>query len=318
MNIQPTRSFEDAEKSAINFNDFYTENVLVDPKTADYILQNHRYAHQRPAGTKNIESLADMMRNGEFLKDSTLYLAKFQGKSYLLNGQHRLNAIKESLSTIRFQLNFYDCKTKEEVHEHYLRIDNHKRRGFGDVANETREDIGCQRGHFQSIGRACALIATHFRPEGGNNRLDEKKNFSDHLTKEQNVIGRIQESREVMAIIRGERKEHTSLIMNSNILAVVLITLGAQKNLAENFWKNVIAKNHANYGTPADTLYDWLNKKKDGRFRNKSHHSAILAWNRYYNGRKLTPTEMNRHMKKVSESNGTVSEIFGTQYSAEY
>lgn len=128
----------------------------------------------------------------------------------------------------------------------------------------------------------------------------------------------MQESKEVMALIRGERKENTSLIMSASILAVVLITMKAQKITAEKFWKQVIARNHGNYGTPADTLYDWLSKKNSVKFRNKAHHSAILAWNRHYNRKKLTPTELTRYMNKISEANGAVVAIEGTQYSADY
>lgn len=97
--------------------------LLVTPAIAETILTEQNYPGQRRVRANHVSALAAAMRRKAFLPGGQIAFARVGRKLYLINGQHRLNAVIESGRSVEFQVMIVDCRSEDDVARHYYTFD---------------------------------------------------------------------------------------------------------------------------------------------------------------------------------------------------
>jgi hypothetical protein len=87
------------------------QRVQVTPQVARRYLHDNHYERQRALNLDRVDQYKRDVLTGDFLPGTMLGFAKFDGKSYMYNGQHSLEAIIQA------------GKTKEDVAVEMIRVD---------------------------------------------------------------------------------------------------------------------------------------------------------------------------------------------------
>ena len=105
---------------------------VVTPAAARKIIENEMYQRQRPLRQGHVAELAHHMEHGSFIDNTTITFALLDGKSYLVNGQHTINAIVKSGCSVTLNIQEYSCRNEDEIDSLYARQDKHYKRTEGD------------------------------------------------------------------------------------------------------------------------------------------------------------------------------------------
>ena len=101
--------------------------LTVDQALAYRVLNEAVYPRQRALIAHHVLLLADTMRRGNWMAGSQIAFGVLAGKLYLINGQHRLNAVFDSDSEIEFQVVLLPVSSEDELHHLYRRFDVEQR-----------------------------------------------------------------------------------------------------------------------------------------------------------------------------------------------
>lgn len=260
-------------------------SIRIGPKEAAEILDRYRWDRQRPVRRTNVESLAQAMINGEVGPSSPLTFAQLPtGERYLVDGQHRLEAVKLSGVPCTFVQIVQTVPDEESLARLYSSIDIGSSRTFRDtlVAYDAAHHYQLPINYLGTAVSAMGVLLGGFRP------LTDRGTLKSRIVKEEmlecfavDVFG-LHEAL-TAGPYKGER-----VIRKSRVIAVGIVTFHYQAEKAAQFWRNVSLGENLSADDPVYTLRAYL---FEGKWRTKSGnpeaHAVAVAWNAYFEGRPL-------------------------------
>lgn len=272
---------------------------IVTPTHAQELLNsvNHpgQKALQRPLNKNHVARLAKQMKNSRFQDVSPIHLICCEENelTYLVNGQHTLNAIIQSGVSVALTIRRDIYKTIDDVRLAYTVTDHSKGRRPQDTYRAIGLDtkLGLTLSEIDYMSSAIKFMSSGFTHQG-------KKDASDL------EVGRgIELYAEPFRLFRecstGGDWKITGRLFNRGYLSIILLTFKFEPEKAREFWKMVI---HGNYsGTrfhPAFVLRDKIKEYAIGQQATISGKTkpvrpevlskiASMTWSAYINGREI-------------------------------
>lgn len=263
--------------------------ISITPEEAERFLQRNIYPRQRPLRLRQIALLRQAIRAGTF-KPGTIELCDFDGKSYLMDGQHRLMAMSQEKKTIRMTLAVFRAETEEELNAHYYRTDNNLKRTHADIyhAAGLAEAWDIPVDTVRRYGAAVAAIEEYMREDpqtpylgsvSAERRMELMKEWIEH-------------ERSFLVAIAPADKALSRLLMLAPVQSIALITFRDQPLRAHEFWSEIARNDGLRKGDPTHSLLSALTL---GREQYKARHrddrwtmrAVSIAWNAFMEGRKI-------------------------------
>lgn len=142
--------------------------VSVSPEKAHYWLTNCNYNRQRIPRQQAILEMALAYEDGSLLAHNPIILTSFNNQVYLVDGQHRLQAILLYGRAIDSPLLEICVSSIDEVNRMYGRIDQDTKRSMLDVirAERMNETIGLNERQTAHFSATVKLIPSGFDDTG--------------------------------------------------------------------------------------------------------------------------------------------------------
>lgn len=286
---------------------------LVDPALAQLILTECKYPRQRKLMDDRVEFLAEQLEKGNWETTAiTVLHCQENGHDYLVDGQHRLNAILIAGKPGTLCLIMEDKATMAEVDAAYRRLDGHRPRTLQDRlrASDLSDVTFLNDWEIRQLGHAVAVLATGF---GENNPHDRRRN---PVAREDDL--RIQlirewadDARKFFDCLKGCNHAERNAFRNPTLIAVALVTIRYRPQEATRFWTTIAQNDGLERDTP-----EWVFRNRvfaegqTGQQRTEWARKIAVCWNHYFKG--------NRSLKAVIVKNpGANIELLGTPYSYE-
>lgn len=285
----------------VTLNDHHSvrlEVVDMDRERARAWLTRYEYPRQRPEYINVVRNYSGMMTKGEW-QPSTIILCTYDGTpqtsheavgegpmlergTYLLNGRHRLSAVVDSDTSVRFLVERHLTSWPADVHHLYMVQDRGRSRTAGDVyrALGLDETLGLSLHNLRMIGEGHHYIQSGFAAR--------RPAIIDAYARAAFVQAWVEEGRDWITCVSGSRSKSIPFLTASPVTAVALVILRFQREQAMRFLTAFTHDDGINQGTPEKSLHDWV---METRVRTMiDHHYArhvAAAWNAFYAGRSL-------------------------------
>lgn len=261
----------------------------VTPKMAQRLITENMYPGQRPLSSRHVQFLAEQMKLGDF-RLGRINLVIFDGKEYIVNGQHTLSAIVQSgiaqtCTVERLTVNKY-----EDIASIYATIDIQKTRTDADAfsAMGLAQELEITRTDLNSYSAGVKVLLGGFRSASkiGRNELAHYLRYWQP------------QAREFISLLGKSQNRNRYVFSRSPVWAVALVTLSHAKNTALEFWGQVIEDDGIKKDDPRKKLREELlittlggntlslGAKKVGAA--DICRMCALAWNAYVEGRTLS------------------------------
>jgi len=275
--------------------------LLIGPSLAKRILHECWFDGQE--GRMN--DTADMfiirhvehMRRGTFHTSVIFFAVMPDGKMYLLDGYHRLNAVIDFGRDMKFVAIVEPCQTYDEVRSLYStfnRPGSERIRTLPQILNALgiAEKLGVQKKMLESAYGVMPVIGNEMAPITRADkqamamagvmeaRCDLLETFSAEVI-------------EYDRCISGAAATTKVLLRKSPVVAVALQTLKYQREMAIRFWTAVANDDGLRKGTPERTLLDYMRNNRHTGRNDDSIVGVALAWNAYFTGRPISALKIN-------------------------
>lgn len=133
----------------------------ITPEVAKKMVAEWRYDHNRPLRPSKIRDYAAAMVNGTFEELTQIYIGIYQGRHFLLDGQHRLHAVAASGVPATFTVLEREVDSAERLSQIYGRLDRNIRRGPRDIygAYGIRDEFELSDSAVKGLGEAVSFLA---------------------------------------------------------------------------------------------------------------------------------------------------------------
>ncbi|WP_165363943.1 hypothetical protein [Rhodoplanes serenus] len=265
-------------------------SLRIDQDLAARLLAECPYDGQRALNDDRALLLAAAMEHGTFMQNTQIAFARCDGRYFLVNGQHRLNAITLAQQAQAFRIEVYDCRSRDEVDACYCRFDQP---GGQRSLTQVSRSLGLHdsaEGGLRPATAALLLrsvpmlmigrrrIAPSQRPRDTRD-LDVKRDFAmrwkpwaiDYQSCLDQGIG-----------------QRTGRYRAGGVFAVALVTLRYQNAKAREFWGPSIRNNGLLVGDPRGALHSHFLSAKRATSEYDLAEAAVHAWNAWFGGRQLT------------------------------
>lgn len=212
----------------------------IQPIEADTILATCQYSGQRPYRPSHASFLSEEMRRGNFKETALIVVAKTpDGKKYLANGQHTLNAIR--LCNIPQTVTFFsvDSESMDDVARLYTSIDVGITRTFSDqvAALNLADELGFTPTQMNYLQAACKMIHSNFT----QNRTIKKVHIDDAIGWAKDYA---KYAHNYFDATFGAPKEITNSMSRAATMSVGLVSyrftaLGYGRDRIDEFWSGV-------------------------------------------------------------------------------
>lgn len=258
----------------------------IDGSLALQIIEEAPFPGQRPVNAQHVALLAGTIKRGQFTDGTQIHLGLLNDKLYLLNGQHRLQAVIAAQRAVVFDVLITTVEHDEELGELYWRHDRQSRlRGVGDVLTGARifETYGIKKafgaGAYSAVGMIIAgfrkydVVGDAYATRSDDARLEAARPYWPLVAKYQELIG-------------SAPSFPKRVMCTAGIMAVALLTLRHMPEKAEEFWRSVAENDRLPKSDPrAVLLRDIVNRKPVGPF--DWAKIAATAWNAFLGGRSI-------------------------------
>jgi hypothetical protein len=262
-----------------------SEVVYVTPEQAQHWLENHLFEGQRTVVQWRVDRYAAEMRAGRFEPtEINFYHLARGGGSFLLNGQHRLWAVIESGCTVPFAVTRKWVATYEEVRDAYRRLDAGKARTAADGLRATglHQRLGLTERQVNAAGTAIRILAAQFnRTSVPGGKLG--------ITLDEVAVGieRWQdEIRAYFGCITPAKGAVLKGLHEGTVVAVALITLRYQREMARDFWASVAANDQLKRNSGPWWTVELITQPSRKRDLREYARRLASAWRAYWNDRR--------------------------------
>jgi len=279
--------------------------LKITPATAGRWVEQFRYPPQRALRSSQVRKLIRAIQLGEF-ESTTVMFARLGDRLYLVDGQHRLHAIRDSGQTVVLNVLCKLVDSEEDLAHLYASLDCPVTRTFMDgyAAFGLQAELGfTQRAHVGMLSAAVVYIINGFRAGVGDDA--GVRGVRLHLMREW-----APEARDAFALLAGDPDARRN--GSAGILSVMLVTLRYQPDRATDFWRRVIHGVELTQSMPEFALRRWLHDHPAGGPNRPPLYSRAVAaaWNAHYEGRMLTKVY-------PGDTSGPIV-IKGTPYNGKY
>ena len=268
--------------------------VKIAPGIARRILDELNFPDQRKVDSSRIYSHGDNIRRGDWMEGHPITLVLLpDGRIWLVDGQHRLNAIASQDQAIAVTVRIVSMESEKEARFFYAGFDQKNSvrtdRQILDAVDITGE-TGLRSATTTHLFRAAPLLLNGLEPIAAvvaratdsdvflqANKLAIVREWSAEAKAFEKVLDR--------ATIKGLRLK----LCGAGVMAVALYTLRHQPKKAQDFWHGLAGNDGLRKGDPRATLLADLmfNRALNvGSHRQKVQQPAA-AWNAFCESRDL-------------------------------
>lgn len=279
-------------KSVVNFLTTLSEIRVVTPEIAREWLQSNSYDRQRPVQKLHVAHLATQMRNGLFVKNTTIRFAKVGDTILLLDGQHRLNAVATSGIPMSFNVVVDEFPNDDDMAWAYGHTDVGKRRTNRDIyhALDLKSVLGFDGFTKRAWDSFCGAI-TLIKHRG---RL---ASTSAHGS----VRGGIETNVDLMKVYVSHAKQYYTILpplrskkvyeafYNASVSAAALVTFRFAPDRAEQFWRKVVFPDTSKQTDVTTHLHTFVLSSPRSNYQDNLRlmHAIAHTWNKHCNGETL-------------------------------
>lgn len=258
---------------------------------AQWLAPQHKYLDQRPLNQSHVERLSIAMEAGEFEQTDSIKLYELDGREYLIDGQHRLSGLIMWGGSLSMVVVRRKVTSAGELKAAFGRLDRGKPRMQIDIIRGSGVHLQAGLGLEQAnlAANAYKVIAAGFAPH---------TKMTGILCKDGDFIIRglldwQDEARRFFRCTEGGIAGHRSQLQRNVIMALAMVTLRYQPEVAEQFWQRLAVRDKLEVKTGEWHLAEELNrihqstretKKKLERGFSKR---AATAWNAHYHNRQV-------------------------------
>lgn len=264
----------------------YVEIINVSPAQAAQWLQECAYPNQRRLRNWHVDELVYAQRAGQ-LKLGSIEFYCYDGREYLTDGQHRLNAIAKSGIGAVLVVIRVDAGSMEEVAAAYYRTDAGLGRPFSEAIplSGVLEQTGLTDKEVELTSRATRFI---------------QNGFGDKSTSTKGLCERNRDVR-FQAVCKwgidakayfqtvGNRHELLFKSMVTKVpVALGIVTLHHQSEKAKEFWSAIADNDGLRKGTAEYAAFGVLaNASNDKMPLNLYARKLAYCWNAFWDGREI-------------------------------
>jgi hypothetical protein len=261
-----------------------SEVVLVTPDMASHWLDAYFYDNQRTLRAWHVDELVYALNSGTF-KPGSIEFYHHEGRFYLIDGQHRLNAIVESGRSAVLVVIIVNAASENEVRAAYYNSDIGLSRPLSDAIciSGVMGETGLTQKEVEIVASATKFIQSG---------LADRKNGSKRLV-ERNRDVRLQAVRHWGAPAKAyfeAMADHDELlrkvVYNKTPVAVGILTFQYQPERAARFWRAVAANDGLRKGSAEHAAFGLLATATNDKLpANLYARKLAYCWNAYMEGR---------------------------------
>lgn len=228
-----------------------SQDVLISPDQATEMLETMKYPYQRKISKDHVRMLAREMIHGRFTGGTQIRVASFEGRKYLIDGQHRLSAVVHSGKAQWFSLVSEDAPSLQYIAWQYGVTDNGKARTFVELTAtlDLPERLGMPAKHIRYLSAAVDILL------GGMSR-DGRWMKKDKAERVRIVELYAPYMRLYTAAIAGVSTEMHQHLMRSYAVAVGVVSFRYGNNFnVESFWRGAATDDMLGQHDPRKTLH---------------------------------------------------------------
>ncbi len=238
----------EATSNVLNEHMVKTEDI--GPKDAALYLSSCDYEGQRNYRKWWSAFLGDQMDKGKFATGTPIHLAIMGSDIYLIDGRHRLTAVRDfHKNPIRFTVVYHRVESPEDIAALYSRLDQGLKRSTSDTygAWQLNEKTGLNNTALRRLTGAVRFIDQGFGLKMA--RIDIEKQIDL-------ILDWTEEARMFYENVSGG--DLGTLIFKAPVLAVGLVTFKHEQEIASEFWNQVSFNDGLGRNDPRSRLHTWL------------------------------------------------------------
>jgi hypothetical protein len=247
----------------------------------------------RPIRPDWVQTLARRMAAGQFTPSASIGLAHYNGKTFIVNGNHTLRAIVVSGKAQRLPVIHHDVKTGDELRHLYATYDRGLSRKVHDSlrAYDATNVLGLSQMEVEGLLAALKFMLSDF----GRSSVLRREPVSDVdlLEVAQPWATTMIEIR--MALEGIPQTERRLIVRRRAVLSSALITMKGQPEKASVFWPQVASGEKLVRTDPAFKLREYLtttgvmgsNASQVTEPSWRMAMTAAAAWNKFFDGQKV-------------------------------
>jgi hypothetical protein len=275
------------QPSEANFEHAFIE---ITPELAEQWLANP-FEHQRGLRDHHVFLLAQEMEAGTFIPHSAIVFAELEGKSYLIDGQHRLKAISLYSRPVKMPVMRRAARSMKQIQEWYSSIDQGLRRTAHDAirAQGLSGELGINDTYASRLSGAVRLIASGFLDMTAGTGKD--KNVRVRGARSNAFVSELlrrwaPEARAYFELVHGGESTNMHLFQRAPVIACGLLTIRYAPEKAQEFWSGMAQDDGLRAHDPRKRFLNWLrNGKRMGP--GKAARGFAVAWRAFLEDKEL-------------------------------
>lgn len=266
--------------------------IKVTPEMAARILADCNFHGQRAISKQRVFSHAYAIKEGDWVDDYPIHFAVLpDGRTWLVDGQHRLAAISEQSSTVGIVVRMVDVDSEKDARHFYAGFDTRSsaRTNVQIIdAVELSKEIGVSNRMARAVFEAAPLLVNDMEPKARLEASHQKPQMFLQQERIKVVGAYAKEAKEFELIVSEAAKALREKLIHVGPVACALFTLRHQPDRAKVFWSGVARNDGLRRFDPRGTLIqDLLTRPgNQGSIRQRVQQSAV-AWNAFCEGRDL-------------------------------
>jgi hypothetical protein len=268
--------------------DITVRHEVLTADTAHTIVTQELYAHQRPINQSVVQEYALAMRQQEFRPGTTISFCVYQGKRYLINGQHTLQALIRAQVALLLGIEEIHVTSLEEIAAWYGKYDRLRLRTLQHIyeAHDMAAQLNLNKSQTVCLGACLPLLASGFasvpRAEGSMRMYTANPRLRMAF-----MEAWIDEASQFFAAIKGAPGTVGMNVRRGPVMAVALVTYRCTGTDAEEFWHTVCQAEALSQGDPRMALHLFLRSTKAGEYEAHRYSRYIAsAWNAAWQGKR--------------------------------
>ena len=263
----------------------------VSPAMAQHMRATMHFERQRPISARNVERLAEEMRRGWFLAGTPIFICTLpDGREYIVNGNHTLEAVAASGVTIPLVMIRKRVRTMDDAARVYATFDIQQVRNW--QATIMAAGLSAQIPMVEKVTAAVGLILSGFIYDQHSVFLNKSRQARLEVLPDY-----IKPAHLIHAAMQGAPRAGQRVVERAAILAVALYTARYQPSMAEEFWGGLAKDDGLKANDPRKALLRFAANNPAGGSNTRANQAkaAALAWNAFFDERTLEackPTQL--------------------------
>jgi hypothetical protein len=257
--------------------------LTIDGEQARQFRLACRYPGQRKISAGNVARLSLAMQRGTFVQGTSIHFCALpDGKTYLINGNHCMEAVVSCGIPQVFNVVVIPVADMAAVADIYMNFDTHKQRTWQDAvrAQGLDQDIPMA----EAVTAALGLVMQGFRYNSTNVDANTDRGKRFLLVRQYEAY-----AAQMHAAISGTPNLNRRLCLRRAVLGVALETFRYQGPTAADFWGGLAKDDGLAARDPRKTLLRYLlaNRAHGGVENFYQSRACSLAWNAFVRGEDL-------------------------------